>query len=62
MLHGKLHPGGSFLVWFFVHSGENIDGVGGQEADWDGGFELFGEESLDASSVGWHDQSMLVST
>ena len=44
MLDGKLHPGDSFLVWFFVHSGEGIDGVGEQEVDWDGGFELLGDE------------------
>ena len=44
MLDGKLHPGDSFLVWFFVHSSEGIDGVGGQEVDWHGGFEFLGDE------------------
>ena len=36
----RIHPGDSFLVWFFVHSGEGGDSVGWQEADCDVGFEL----------------------
>ena len=59
------HPGDSFLVWFFVHSGEGRDSVGWQEADCDVGVEfsaVSGEKSLDTSSVRWRDHNMLGST
>ena len=53
MLDGKLHPGDSFLVWFFVQSGEGIDGVGGQEVDWDGGFAARPQHAGVNGSVGF---------
>ena len=36
--HAHIHSRDCLLDWFLVHSDDGGDSVGGQEADWDGGF------------------------